>query len=308
MFNTKSENPNYLAFITQLKEPRKHSNADKLLCWNVQFNNTITNLDYFEGQIVVYFPLECAINKSLLSFINAFSDKELNNDKEIKGFFANNARVKAIKLRGEKSEGYILPLDTILAWLESLGKSFKKENYLPIDLVNKSFDSFDDILIVEKYQIATKNIHSNSPKQKVARESKIVENQFRFHPDTAQFKRNIDKINPEDEITIGYKIHGCVDANTILTTKEFGDLTIKEIVSQKLRVHVQSLDIQSNSLIFAEVTDFFQKEDSGIWYEIEMEDGSFIQATDNHPFWLDKHKCYRQLKELKIGDNLTKIT
>lgn len=86
MFNIKSNNPNYLAKIIRLSAPSKHPNADKLIGHNIFFNQVFTDLSYKEGDIVIYFPLECAINKEFISFFNGFSDPELNKDK-VKGYF-----------------------------------------------------------------------------------------------------------------------------------------------------------------------------------------------------------------------------
>ena len=66
---SETANKNYLAKVVKLKSGRKHSNADRLLCWTIDFQNVITSLDYKEDDIVVYFPVECAINKDFISFI-----------------------------------------------------------------------------------------------------------------------------------------------------------------------------------------------------------------------------------------------
>jgi len=48
----------YCGYITTIKELRKHSNADRLLCATVFGNNVIVDLSYKEGQRVVYFPVD----------------------------------------------------------------------------------------------------------------------------------------------------------------------------------------------------------------------------------------------------------
>ncbi len=75
MFKIISDNQNYLARIVKLGEPRKHSNADKLLCHTVLFNNLITDLSYSEGELVVYFPLESQLNKEFVAYFNGFQKK-----------------------------------------------------------------------------------------------------------------------------------------------------------------------------------------------------------------------------------------
>ena len=51
----------YCAYVTTIKELRKHSNADRLLCATIFGNNVIVDLSYKEGQKVVYFPVDGVI-------------------------------------------------------------------------------------------------------------------------------------------------------------------------------------------------------------------------------------------------------
>lgn len=210
MFKTQNSGSNYLARIVKLGPPRKHSNADRLICFSVCFNNCITDTSYQEGDMVVYFPLESQINKEFISYINGFQKKELNNNQNVKGFFDNNARVRAIRLRQEQSGGFIIKLEVLFGWLglQKIYSSWKETKALE-KLENLDFDTFSGVLTCQKYTIPVKNPGAqNKEKKKVKRESKIIDGQFRVSEDTAQLKRNIEKINPDDIITISYKMHG----------------------------------------------------------------------------------------------------
>jgi hypothetical protein len=198
---------NYLAKIIKVENLRKHENADRLQCLSVDGNNVITGLDTQEGQICVYFPLECAINKEYLSFTNSFRDKELNSDKEKVGFFEANCRVKAIKLRGERSEGYIVPVKTIEQWFMNQGQS------LIIDEsdVGEYFDHVLDVELGKKY-INLKSLRNATNKnvdKKAKKRNEIVDGQFRLSEDTPQLGKFIHELNFEDIISVTKKIHGC---------------------------------------------------------------------------------------------------
>ena len=104
-------NPNYLAKFVEISNIRKHPNADRLQVTTIDGNDVITGTDIKVGDNVVYFPLECAINKDFLSATNSFEDKELNFEKDKKGFFNSKGRVRAVKLRGQPSMGYIVPVE-----------------------------------------------------------------------------------------------------------------------------------------------------------------------------------------------------
>lgn len=100
------------------------------------------------------------------------------------------------------------------------------------------------------------------------------------------------------------KIHGCVEKNTLISTKEHGEIPIKEIVDNKLAVHVAALDIADNKLVWAAVSEYHFLPQSGEWFEIETENGKKIIITGNNPVWLPMLECYRCADELKVGDEL----
>ena len=82
-------NPNYLAKFVEISNIRKHPNADRLQVTTIDGNDVITGTDIKVGDNVVYFPLECAINKDFLSATNSFEDKELNFE-NLEGYKSNN--------------------------------------------------------------------------------------------------------------------------------------------------------------------------------------------------------------------------
>ena len=201
-------NLNYLAKVVELNNIRKHENADRLQCVAIDGNNVITGLDAQNGSLYVYFPLESAINKEFLSWSNSFEDKELNQNKEVKGFFNKKGRVRAIRLRGERSEGYIVPVQSVSDWIFIVtGKKFQ----IISEHANQEFDCVFDIQLCEKYvnREALKLRNSEKKNQKkVAKETKLIDNQFRFHIDTSPLKKYAENIHPNDLISITKKLHG----------------------------------------------------------------------------------------------------
>lgn len=211
MFNKSDKhNPNYLASIVKIETFRPHSNADKLKVVSLFGNNVITGINAERG-IYCYFPLECAISKEFLSYTNSFRDKELNRDKEQKGMFEENSRVKAIKLRSEKSEGYIVPVSQLE---EFCGNVLGQKITIDEKFVGTDFDVLFEHVLCKKYIPKGMRNGGEGGKKKTKGNvkkyaSRLVENQFHFHQDTEQLKRNIDKINPDDYISIVNKLHGC---------------------------------------------------------------------------------------------------
>ncbi|MEI9966188.1 MAG: hypothetical protein WDN67_00710 [Candidatus Moraniibacteriota bacterium] len=190
-------NPNYLAKIVELKALRKHDNADRLQVATVDFQDVITGQDAKIGDLYVFFPLECQINYEFLKETDSFSSQLLNKDTTVKGYFDKNGRVRAVKLRGQKSMGYLAPLSTVEAFV---GESL-------IDYVGCEFDTVGKILLCKKYVIQAREPRALRMGQK-PRISRLVEGQVRLHVDTEQLRRNAFLIKPEDHISISYKTHG----------------------------------------------------------------------------------------------------
>jgi len=230
---SKEANPNYLCKIIKIDNIRKHNNADKLQIVTVDFQDVVTGMDAKQGDVYVYFPVECKINKNFLSFTNSFRNKELNADKEKAGFFEENCRVKAVKLRGEKSMGYLVPANEVESFNEL------NKNTL-IEYINEEFDTINGIKLVEKYVVKTKQNNPNIKKGKQPKLNRLIDGQVHLHVDTENLRKNIHKINPEDTISITYKTHGTSGwVANVLTKKK---LSWFEKVLLKLGVNIKTIE------------------------------------------------------------------
>lgn len=228
---TKSDkhNPNYLCKIVIIDKLRKHNNADKLQIATIDFQDVVTGLDTKIGDIYVYFPVESKINKDFLSYTNSFRNKELNKEQNKTGFFEENCRVKAVKLRGEKSCGYIVPVLEVEKW----------SNTTLIDLVNQEFDTINNILLVEKYLVKAKH----EPKLKQGQKpqlSRLIEGQIHLHVDTENLRKNVHKLNPQDIVSITYKTHGTSwwVSNVLVKRK----INLIEKILQKIGVNIKDTE------------------------------------------------------------------
>lgn len=213
--------PNYAAKIVRIGELEKHPNADRLQLAVVDFQRIVTGLDTQKGDLFVHFPAESQINADFLKFENAFRKKELNADPEAKpGFFEEKCRVKSIKLRGVVSEGYLHPVSQVNKWLASLGSQEQiTDANLGEEFDTISIKGIDDIFFTKKYFIKKKR--GDGTQKQESGESRLIDGQFHLHCETAQIKRNMDKINPEDLISISHKLHGSngIFANVLVKRK-----------------------------------------------------------------------------------------
>lgn len=191
-------NPNYLAKIVALENIKKHPDAHSLQTVDIDFQTVITGMKAQEGDIYVFFPVECKINEDFLAFTNSFRDSTKNIDPEAKGFFEDNCRVRAMKLRSEKSMGYIIPIAELEAFTGQTGL---------VKYVGEEFDTVGNVKMLEKYMIPTKG-GALSKQGKKPKTNRLIEGQINLHVDTEQLRKNIHKIFPEDVISISYKTHG----------------------------------------------------------------------------------------------------
>lgn len=197
----------------KLLKPIPHPNADRLEGFIINGNRVWYSKDLLkEGDTVIYFPIECQINPEILSNLNLFSDKTLNADNTKSGYFGHQGRVKAVKLRGEPSEGFIMTIDDFESAIHV------RIDSLPVDV---EFDTFGDMWICRKYEPAPARNSGTGPKAKKNPNSIIADEQFRFHYDTKKLSDNIGKIELDDIIVITNKMHGtsAVFANVLTKRK-----------------------------------------------------------------------------------------
>lgn len=205
-------------------EPLKHSNygatvvalsnfitlvkgeGGKLDCSNVKAalifgQSVIVGIETPAGAVGLYFPAETALSAEFLGQNNLYRKTDFGNIDPVKtGFFEQHGRVRVVKFRGHKSEGFWIPIES-LAYLGLPLSDFP---------VGAEFDYVNEHEICHKY-IPRRNRVSNpcAPRGKKARvEDKLVDGQFRFHIDTAQLRRNAHRIEPNTLISVSEKWHG----------------------------------------------------------------------------------------------------
>lgn len=104
----------YCAYITTIKELRKHSNADRLLVATVFGNDVIVDLSYEVGKRVVYFPTDGQLGKTFAEENNLVRTKDENGNNTGGYLDPDKRNIKALKLRGEKSDGLLLDRKSVV--------------------------------------------------------------------------------------------------------------------------------------------------------------------------------------------------
>lgn len=207
---SKRANINYLAKIVNIKEfsPHPKPTVERLKCATVDGFTILVGIDSEPG-LYVYFPAGCKINPEFLRYNNLFRHTELNANPDKSGMFDENGRVKAIKLQGVISEGFLLPVLTLRNFITTVtNKEIPIEEGTEFDAVISSNKEF---WITKKY-VVHENTHSSTigskPKKKVKGINRVLDDQFRFHYDTVIIKKCPYVITPDSLIHISTKVHG----------------------------------------------------------------------------------------------------
>jgi len=211
---SKKANINYLAKVVHITEFSKHPNPEvtKMKVAHIGGYSISVGINEPEG-FYVYFPTMSQIHSELLEYLNLYAKPELNKDATAKpGFFGKNGRVKAIKLKGYPSEGFLLPYEHFNNWVvDSVNQSLPEpEDGLEFDEItdgNKSFWVCRKYIVRQQGGSHLYDRHSRYDKN-LKKFDRIIENQFRFHYETEMLRKNPTVIKPNDIIQISSKWHG----------------------------------------------------------------------------------------------------
>ena len=193
----------YKAYVTTLKNVRKHPNADKLLLADCFGNTVCVNLDYTEGMIGVYFPTDGKLSEEFCIQHNLIRKKD-ENGVNVGGYMDPEKRnVTAIKLRGEKSDGLFMPISC-------LDYCFDKGTAAENLAVGDTIDVVNGHLICEKYipKRASRTSAGGAGTRAHRHAKRSIAPTFFEHADTEQLAYNLDAFKPGDLVEITLKMHG----------------------------------------------------------------------------------------------------
>lgn len=193
----------YKAYVTTLKNVRKHPNADKLLLADCFGNTICVSLDYTEGMVGVYFPTDGKLSEEFCAQHNLVRKKD-ENGVNIGGYLDPEKRnITAIKLRGEKSDGLFMPISC-------LDYCFDKGTAAENLAVGDTIDIVNGHLICEKYipKNASRTSAGGAGTRAHRRAKRSIAPTFFEHADTEQLAYNLDAFKSGDLVEITLKMHG----------------------------------------------------------------------------------------------------
>ena len=187
----------YCGYVVKVEHLRPHTNADRLQIATFFGNDTIVSLDTHVGDIGIYFPSDLQLSERFCA-VNDLVRRKDENGKQIGGYLDPDKRnIKALKLRGEKSDGLYMPI-TCLA-------DFCKISDLK---VGDTIDTINGELICQKY-IPKISRTPGAPGSRTAKKAKAnIAPTFYEHVDTAQLAYNLNAFKPGDIVQLTLKMHG----------------------------------------------------------------------------------------------------
>lgn len=240
--NLKYKNSNYAAIVVEIKTIIPLEKCDNVQAAIIMGNQVVVSKDVKVGDIGLYFPLECQLSKEYLSNNNLYNKYELNIDNTKKGYFDENGRIRCQRFRGHKSEGLFMPLSS----LEFIYKNDSNYSNIPIFEYNTIFDELEGTPICFKYVVKTNRTpgQPGSKKSKSTKkyESKLVENQFRFHVDTSMLYRNLHRIEPNSLISCTYKMHGTSHISSYILCKRKLNWIEKLLINLGVNIKTEEYD------------------------------------------------------------------
>lgn len=246
---------NYKCTIVKIDNLHKHPNADKLQLSQIFGNTVIVGLDVRIGDLGLFFMPESKIGSEFLKANNLYRDSLLNTDNTQKGLFESNGRVRSMKLRGVISCGYWCELDY-------LSKTVSNYNVA----VGDSFNEYSGVEISTKY-IPYVKVNPNTNMQSRKKHDRFIKDQFKEHFETEHLFKNLDRIQPDDQLVITFKLHG--------TSARAGNVLVKRklsLLEKTLRFFGTKIQDTEYSCLYGsrKVIKDVNNKDQQHWYDSDL--------------------------------------
>ncbi len=286
------------AFVTKIKNIRKHCNADRLMIGECFGNSVIVGLTIEEGTLGVYFPTDTQLSMKYCEDNNLLRVKD-ENGKETGYIDPKKRNIRTLKLRKEISDGLFMPLSS----LESFGNISKLKE-------GDTVDEFEGTELAKKYVPVVKHsqVQAGQGKRK-KKEKQAKYPNFVTHVDTAQYAYNKSQFKKGDIVTVSLKMHGCFTYET--RVKLWNNTKAKRISKIVVGDTVVGMG-KDGKLVASKVTNILNNGKTTEWVKLSIsrkglagEKLSKIECTPNHRFWSTDLNRYVEAEQLVAGQHIS---
>lgn len=198
----------YNAFITRIKNVKKHPNADRLQIGECLGSQVIVNLSIKDNDLGAYFPVDGKLSEEFAKAVGLLKIKKEDGTYTSGYLDPKRRNIRALRLRGEMSDGLFLPLAELDTFVSTDGIT-----------EGMAFNSLNGIKLCEKYipveldsegAGATEGIGKDDGKKKPKSSVVIRYPDFHTHVDTEQLMQQINRlsIREGETVYITEKLHG----------------------------------------------------------------------------------------------------
>ena len=229
---------NNTCFIAKIGNFQPIEGADKIESASILLNDVpITRVvigkgEYNEGDLVVYFDSNLCLSDEFILYIDKqHKDYGKENFTSVSRYLARGNRIKTVKLRGTISDGLVISTEKFESLLDPKTRELFVEGF--------SFNDLGDMHICHKYVAPVKQkptTGSKKGRKKRKLISRVIPEMFKFHCDTAQFAKNLFRVNPNTVASISRKIHGT--SGICSKTKVLKKLKWYEKVLKKIGINI----------------------------------------------------------------------
>lgn len=227
----KPENEAYAATVVTIKSITPLEGSDNIVGTPIFGFQAIVGKDTNVGDVGIVFPSETQLSSEFCYENNLHEHGNLNKDEGAKGYLSDKRRVRAIRLRGNRSDCLFLPLSS-LQYIKGIDIS----QFADGDV----FDTIGDHQICNKYVI-----------QRTKREQRVEKNKEKFirvekkflpeHYDSDQWYKYHQSIADQTTVIVTQKLHGTSIrvGNTIVARK----LTLRDRLAKLAGVQVKDHEL-----------------------------------------------------------------
>lgn len=224
----KPENENYAAVVVELLPLHELTNCDNLVGASIFGFQALVSKDHYTGQRGIVFTAETELSDEFCFENNLYRHGDKNKFANETGYLEDNRRIRAIRLRGHRSDCLFLPLEC----LSYTGSDISQLK------VGDAFDTLNGHGICKKYVIHRRQPNGHQQSKQIKQFVRVNPLLFPEHLDTENYFRNYHLIPDNAHIYVTQKVHGTSwrGSRSLVLRK----LSWKDKLARRLGINIQT--------------------------------------------------------------------